>query len=377
MSNGHASAATFYGTFTAIVLIIVGFVFFDLMLVQVDRNEREQEAERYFNAGERAAEAGDYNAAVDSFRTAFSINREDTRAQLAFAQALYNAGRLSEAEATARDILQKDPTNADASLIMARILVKQPDSKEEGILFYHRAIYGRWAVDTSGAKATPEERQLQTRLELTDVLARNGNDEELLAELLPLRDEAGDDVPLLHRIAPLYIEAGAPARAAELYDEIITKDPKDGAALAGLGDAEFAQANYRQAERQFRNALKLEPKNESIQHRLDVTNQILELDPMGRELSSLQRYNRSVMLLQMAYDSLMACAGAEPSFATRTFMNQAEEALARKVAPNERNDAVDENLNLSEQIWDTRIQVCGEPPASEEPISLVLSRAAQ
>ena len=58
-------------------------------------------------------------------------------------------------------------------------------------------------------------------------------------------------------------------------------------------------------------------------------------------------------------------------------MNQAEEALARKVAPNERNDAVDENLNLSEQIWDTRIQVCGEPPASEEPISLVLSRAAQ
>ncbi len=377
MSDGHASAATFYGTFTAIILIIVGFVFFDLMLVQVDRNEREQEAERYFNTGKQEAAAGDYNDAVDNFRTAFSINRENVQAQLSFAQALYNAGRMAEAEATARDILQKDPTNADTSLIMARILVKQPENKEEGVLFYHRAIYGRWAEDESSENATPEERQLQTRLELTDVLARSGDDEELLAELLPLRDEAGDDIRLLHQIAPLYIEAGAPARAAELYNEITTKEPQDAEAWAGLGDAEFAQANYRLAERQFQKALKLEPDNASIQHRLDVTQQILALDPLGRELSSLERYNRSVMLLQMAYDSLMACAGAEPSFATRTFYGEGRGALARKVAANERNDAVDENLNLSEQIWDTRIQVCGQPPASEEPISLVLSRAAQ
>lgn len=377
--KGHSSAASFYGTFMAILMIIVALTFVDLMLVGVDRNEREQEAERYYEAGQEFVAAGNYDRAVDSFRSAFSIYREETRFQLAYANALYNAGRLNEAEATARDLLENSPTNADAALIMARILVGQPSqaSQDEGVSFYHRAIFGRWADEETDPEAAAE-RTLQTRLELADLLASNEADEELLAELLPLRDEATGKLDLSRRIAGLYIDAGAPERAGELYREILDQSPEDPGAYAGLGEAEFALSNYRTAAQNFETALRFAPDDAAIRRRLQVTNQVLDLDPLGRNLTSRQRYDRSLMLLEMTMDSLTACTGPEPDYLTLTLADKADELLNIPIREVEDfNDAVEENLNLAEQIWDLRVAACGEPNDDEEPIALVLTRAAQ
>lgn len=377
MSQPTSSAATFYGAFTAILVIIAALVFVDLTLARIDRNEREQEAERYYVSGQGFAAAGNYDRAIDSFRTSFSMNREDTRAQLAYADALYQAGRLAEAETTARDLLARDPTNADASLIMARILVNRAGSEEtgagsqeEGISFYHRAIFGRWSGNSAA-------QQLEARLELADTLAQGSANEELLAELLPLRDVATGDMDLTRRIAGLYIQAGAPERAAELYQVVLEENPQDAEAFAGLGEAEFAQANFRTAARTFQTALRFAPGDAAIERRLAVTNQVLALDPMGRSLSSLERYRRSLMLLELTADSLTACTGPNRDALTSSFLEKADENLSRTVRVNERNDAVDENLNLAEQIWALRRASCGETRPEEEPIALVLTRVTQ
>ena len=117
------------------------------------------------------------------------------------------AGQTAGAETTLGAILEKDSTDGPANLAMARVQAREGRA-EDAISYYHRAIYGHW----SGAA---EASRLQVRFELIDLLAKRGAKEELLAELLPVQEEAPEDVATRLRLGQLYLTAGSPARAAE------------------------------------------------------------------------------------------------------------------------------------------------------------------
>jgi tetratricopeptide (TPR) repeat protein len=358
-----------FGTFAIIFAAIAGLWVFDSFLERVDRRETMAEAQRSFVEGQALAAAGRNAEAVEQFRSALTNARNNRDYQLALANALLAVGKMAEAASTANEVLERDSTDGAANLTMARI-----DFLEGGIenaeSYYHRAIYGRWPSDAA-------RHRTEARLELIDRLSRQDLTrpdarQELLAELLAVEGDV-TDVATRKRLAHLYLAAGSPSHSAQLFQTIVHERHDDGDAYAGLGEADLAQRNYRQARADFETALHYERGNVDIRKRLDLTDEVLGLDPMTRGLSAAERYGRSALLLKLTNDALNGCAGQNPSPDIADLLNKSARALESRVGHAQESDAVDSNMDLALELWKARGKVCGPLADQEQPLAMVLA----
>ena len=147
--------------------------------------------------------------AIEHLNDAVSIERDNREYRLALADALLAAGRFGDAESTLDDLLQQDSTDGATNLMMARVMVRE-GKVTQGISYYHRAIYGRWT-------SKPAENRVAARFELVDLLVQQNDKEDLLAELLPLQEEAPRDLATREKIGHLFIVAGALLRMRPMY----------------------------------------------------------------------------------------------------------------------------------------------------------------
>src|SRR5208337_2997253 len=175
----------------------------------------------------------------ERIKDAIAIERGNRDYPRTLAQAQFAAGKTADAETTLTNLLQSDATDGLASLIMGRVLVKE-GRFAEAVSYFHRAIYGHWNEDEA-------QNRLRVRFELIDLLAQRNSKEELLAELLPVQDDAPRDLKTQTRMGRLFLLAGSPARAAGVFRGILLDAPANADAYAGLGEAEFARGNYRAA----------------------------------------------------------------------------------------------------------------------------------
>jgi tetratricopeptide (TPR) repeat protein len=357
-------------TFSLVFFAMAALFATDTFLAKLEESESRTEGSRLFKEGQSLAQEGRYLQAIDRFRGAVSITRDQRDYQLALAQVLLAAGKLPDAEAVSNQLLQRDSTDGAANLTMAHVLVKQ-GKIEDATSYYHRAIYGRWKEDGT-------EQRVKVRLELVDLLASHDAKQELLAELLPLQDASGIETAVRMRIARLYLAAGSPSRASEMFQAILREQPQDPDAYAGLGDAEFAKGNYRAARSDFQTALKSNPENPEIRQRLELANQVLLLDPAQRGLSSSERHRRSVRLVELAMDSLKQCVGLPAPQSVQNAIDDAQNALKRRVRAQQESDAAEANLDLAEELWKIRRNACKQPETTaEKPLTLVLAKLAQ
>lgn len=252
---------------------------------------------------------------------------------------------------------------------MARVLVKE-DKRDDAAFYYHRAIYGQWKEDAHA-------NQLKVRFELTDLLSREKSKEALLAELLPLQIDAPGDLATRKRLGHLFITAGSPARAADIFRDILRTLPRDPEAHAGLGDAEFARGNYRTAQTEFLAALQLRPADRDVQNRLDLCDQVLDLDPARRGLSPEEQYQRSRTLVERVLDDVNQCLGTG-SGPTQELIKTVQDGLKKSVTPARQSTAFEDNLDWAERLWQVRRTDCKQAlGASEEPLALVLAKQAR
>jgi tetratricopeptide (TPR) repeat protein len=319
--------------------------------------------------GHQLMQGGRYAEAAERFKDAVSIERSNRDYLLALAGALQAAKNFPDAEDILNGLLQKDSTDGDANLAMARVQVGEMHIPE-GISFYHRAIYGHWKTDTA-------QNRLKVRFELVSLLARQNDKQELLAELLPLQDEAPDDLETRKRIGQLFLSAGSPARAADVFQEVLSRDSRDAEVYAGLGEAEFARGNYQTAQTDFLQASRLKPDDKEVAKRLDLSEQILSLDPTRRGLSSKDRYQRSLKLVALALDRTKQCPVSSSPPALQDLMDTAGKALNARLAESRQNAATESNLDLTEQLWQLGKACASSTPASEDPLALVLAKIAQ
>jgi len=215
------------------------------------------------------------------------------------------------------------------------------------------------------------------RFELVDLLAQRNSKEELLAELLPVQDQAPRDLPTRTRLGRLFLLAGSPARAAEVFSGILHDVPANADAYAGLGEAEFVRGDYRAAQGDFQTAVQLAPDNQSARQRLDVCNELLTLDPTVRGLGPLERFQRSLALLDLTLDQTKQCIGQNPSPQLQQLLDQAGKTLEAHVSAAYQSEESEANLDLAEQLWQARRQECTPPPRADSPLALVLARLAQ
>lgn len=364
-----SSGPSYLGTFLLIFAAMGGLFAVDMVLAGMERREGRAEAIQLYLEGERLAAEGRTAEAIDRLRTAVSLARGNRRYQTALARVLLAAGKPKEAESILSELLQKDATDGAASLVMARAMLAQKRVRE-AISYYHRATYGQWGNDAEG-------NPVSARFELTDLLARRGAQRELLAELLPLQDEAPNDLATRKRLAHLFIAAGSPSRAEDIFRDILRHNPGDPEAYAGIGEAEFARGNYRTARANFVAAARLAPKDSSIAAGLATADTVLALDPTQRGLATAEQYQRSRRVLELTLAAADSCAGATLPASEREVLDSARGVLNRKAPHARRRDALEANLDLAERVWQVRRRECAAPPAAGDPLALVLARIAQ
>jgi Flp pilus assembly protein TadD len=361
------SKPSFARTFGLTLAVIAAVASGDVLLAKAERAANQQEAARFFANGQKLLRQGENAQAVEQFRSALSLDRDNPDDQLALGQALFAAGRLDDARGALEALLEKNSFSGPGNLAMARVLVRQGDVNQ-AIFYYHRAIYGEW-------KENAASDHVAVRLELAGLLSRQSNKEGLLAELLPLEDEAPNDPATRKQLGWWFLAAGSPNRAANVFRMVLHEQPADAEAYAGMGQAEFAQGNYGVARADFQMAVRLRPGDRDSENRFKECERLLELNPRQVGLSAQQETARSRKLLEAVLDDVRQCLGPSPAapaqdLTAQDLIETAERALKRPAASVA-------NIELAEQLWQMRKASCGAVTPAEEPLELVLAKLAQ
>jgi tetratricopeptide (TPR) repeat protein len=363
-----ASAGAFVGTFALIFAGIAGLFAVDTFLADQDRAASRAEARRLFQEGQRLEVKGDSRDAVERLRGAVAAERQNPMYQRGLAAALIAAGRTADAQSLLADRLQHDPADAESSLMMARTLERQGETRQ-AIAFYHRAIFGEWGE-------AERSRRVEARFELVNLLAAEHAQQDLLAELLPLETEAPSDPATRKRIARLFLAAGSPVRAIAIFRELVRADRHDADAYAGLGEALLQQGNYRLARPAFAAALNLRPGDREIAGRLDLCARALALDPTQRGLGASERYRRATAMLKLTVAAVDSCAGPSVAPPAAALLDTARTALAQPTpdAPSQ-DQAAEAQVNLAQRVWAIRSASCPVQPWAR-PAELVMDKLA-
>lgn len=360
------SAGSLLSTFVIVLVAIAALFAIDFVLARMQNSEERSEAARQFAEGRRLMASGDPAAALERFRDAVSTDRNNRDYRLGLAEALLAAGKTADAQTALADLLETDSTDGSVNIEMARALVKE-GKINDAISFYHRAIYGHWPDRL-------KENQAKARFELIELLTKQQAKQELLAELLPLQDEAPEDLEVRERLGRLFLAAGSPSHAADIFRDLIHRNPHNAAAYSGMGEAEFARGNYSAAQADFAAASRVAPDDQGIRQRFEETNLIMTLDPMRRGLEEAERYRRSLKLLHMVVDRAGSCLDSNPEAQPR--LDDARKALKSSVTPMKRGEAYDSNLDLAAELWQLEKKSCNLVGAGSA-LDLVIAKIAQ
>jgi tetratricopeptide (TPR) repeat protein len=349
-----------------LVIVIGGLWSLDLFLARTDREAVQNQANNLYAQGVQLLKQGHAREAVELLRRANSMVRDNRTYQLDYVAALAAARKFDEADANLKTLLDSDPNDGPANLLAARLMV-QEGRLSEAESYYHRAIYGIWPENAATHRG-------EVRLELSKLLASRGEKEELLAELLALESEAQGNPAILRQIAGLYQVAGSTARAANVYRELIEKNPDDVAAYEGLGGDDLALGDYRAALAAFLNANRRSPGNRTIQGDIGLLNAMATIDPTPRRLSSAEKFARSTEILKLTRDALNNCAKTD---AARRLLDECDNVLAKRTPPHVTNELAEARLALAEQLWQARIKICGPSTSEQEhALRLIMTKLA-
>jgi tetratricopeptide (TPR) repeat protein len=335
-----AVISVFVGAIVAMILIGAA----DVFLVRVAHERKIAQSRWLFARAEQFGKEGRHPDALELFRAAYNQQPGNPEYHLAFIRALKDTGRLRQAQASLEALLHREPANGPANVEMARILV-QNGRWEEAAWYYHRGLYGQWPPSSN-----PDLTEI--RLELANLLAQQGARQELLAELVLLNVDLERRPELASRYGELLLAAQNWSEARKTYLALIQSNPKNPEFWVGLARAQFGINDYAGSRRSLSRAAALAPDNSQIQHELETVTRILTLDPGQRRLGPAERHRRSHELVSALLAALEACT--PDSAELMTARQQVEKHQQLRNA----RDAANEDLDLVEQFWNSRDQIC-------------------
>jgi tetratricopeptide (TPR) repeat protein len=348
-----------------VLAVLIGLGAVGGLLSYYYRTERAGRAQHFYELGNQFLQKDLYDNAIEQYRDALSISHSSQN-RLALALALVKAGHPDEATIYLKDLLRNDPTNGEANLGMARV-AKQAGGIDEAVGYYRHAIYGAWPANAAG-------RRIQARLELIRTLGKAGRRQQAQAELLSMLTVMPADFAVKRQAALLAVEYALPKEAASLFRDLTQHDAQDQQAWAGLGEAEYALADYAAARDALAEARQLNPNDTEVAKRLDAATQILTLDPMGRGLGASQRFERSQAVLAGVLDVLDQCSPAALPAGLRQKMEAARRLLVKGRRPPSYSDATENNMSLAELLWTAGAKACGSMPPADAPLSRIMAR---
>ena len=348
-----------------VLAVLMGLAVVGGLLSYYYRSERAGRAQHFYELGNQFLQKDLYDEAIEQYRDALSISHSSQN-RLALALALVKAGHPDEAAIYLKDLLRSDPTNAAGNLGMARVAA-QEGRIDEAVGYYHHAIDGAWPANAA-------ERRIQARLELIQALGKAGRRQEAQAELLSMPTVMPGDLSVKRQVAELSQEYGLAQGAANLFRDLTEHDAQDEKAWAGLGEAEYALADYAAARDALAAALRLNPNDTAVEKRLDAATQILALDPARRGLRAADRFQRSQAVLAGVLDVLDHCSPAALPATLKDQMEAARRLLVKGRRPPSYSDAIENNTSVAEQFWTAGAKACGSMPPADAPLSRIMAR---
>lgn len=342
--------------FGVLLLVIAGLASVNAYLEHVAREHRFQTGRERFLRAQALQSAGKNGEALEAFRSAYNRDPQNVEYQLGFVRALHRTGRVREARNSLEELLRRKPADGGANTEMARLLAAE-GAWREAAWYYHRALYGQW-------NSTTDLRPL--RFELADLLARHGQKQELLAELLLLGEPATSGAEAKH-VGLLLLAAGDWPRAEELYRKQLEQNDSDPEVWAGLGRAQMGAGKYLAAERSLRRA----GDSQEIRRDLELVSRVNALDPTLRRLGAVEKHRRAHELVSELAAALHACA---PTNAEAAAVSQslAEHANSRRAA-----EFTEADLDAADQLWTARNSICPGGAAIPREVAIVAGQLSK
>ena len=303
---------------------------------------------------------------------AHALDRQNPEYELQLIAALTADGKTTAAEPLLTDILQREPNDGTANLIAAR-LMKRKGNTVEAEAYYHRAIYGEWSGNPDAPRGGPHGTDRSAGRKESKTGTPRGAD--------LVRSGVPGDREIQKRLAELFVLADSPARAANVYETLVEKDPKDVEAYEGLGDAELDQGQYRAAHDVFLRAFMREPGNASIRAHLLTLNTVTGLDPTLRQLTSAEKYRRSVHVLDMTSEVLNQCVAKSTSTGStassdenRELLKTADAMIVGKTPAHVTNEVAEGVLSLAEKLWHAETTACERGSSDQNALDLIMKK---
>jgi tetratricopeptide (TPR) repeat protein len=221
--------------------------------------------------GRQAWGNGNVREAIDRFELALARDPDNLVALLGAADSHIRLGEANEALALLERAATSHPDSADALYNLGRLYVDL-NRTDEGLEQYRRALpvqpdnarihfgiaeaHFRRAVGLRDEGRTPHE-------ELR--LAREAGDRSLVLERDPIS---------LCLVGQIELVSGNFAAAEKTLRESVELAPDNFESRAALGESFFAQHEYEAARRQFQEAARIRPADETVHHRLEQLDRI-------------------------------------------------------------------------------------------------------
>lgn len=362
-----SGAAGFVATIAGLLLLIVALLLLDTMLAAIDARESRVHAHNLYEEGRALLASHQAHEASDRFASAVAMERTNTSYSLGLAESMLADHRPDEAERTLDALLDRAENDGSVNLVKARMLAAQ-NRGSDAIVYYHRAIYGRWGADSA-------RRRTAARFELVELLANRRDESAMLSELLPLEAKYPDSVEIRRRLAHLFVRAGAPSRGADIFREFLHANPRDADAYAGMGEAALALGNFSTARADLSQAARLRPTDNALAAQLALADSVVALNPILRGLSAEDRFTRARSLLARAVLEVSRCAG--PAGAPIALADSAQVALTATVRPRAQRDAAERLTELAGDVWSQRPAQCVAGVVPDQPLAMLLGALEQ
>jgi tetratricopeptide (TPR) repeat protein len=224
-------------------------------------------------------ERGDINATMQLLEREIEVTEGDrAKAKLAGEMATLAVTRLRDeqrAVQAARRAIAFDPTNLAGHTVLGDVAFKAKRYLEAS---------AHYEVLADRAEALPRTEAVRILVSFVDALSQSGSTEKALVPMDTLLRLAPDDSAALERVAAVTFQHGAPARAAELYQDYLAKFPGE------LTETERALALYRLGE-SLRRGDKLEQAVAPLEEAADlVPNDPEPLVALARIFQALERW---------------------------------------------------------------------------------------
>jgi tetratricopeptide (TPR) repeat protein len=357
-----------------VVLVVLSALALVLFLVtrRVANSNRQMsrtDAAAWYLIGTQQLAAGVPGLAVGALQKASNAARDNPQYRIALAQALSANQQDDAARQVLLGLREVTPEDPSVNAQLARLEVRRSASAA-ATAYYQSALYGKWNTERLAARRA-------LRIEFVQFLLSQKQNARALSELLVLSEDLPADTALQLETGRLYLRAGNPRRALEQFAAVLQKLHGHREALAGAGAAAFQLGDYRAARSYL--ARITEP-DDSVRGQLELSEQVLLLDPTQARLPLQEKRRRMVSGLQWALARADSCALrstrsegdslAVSALAGRTLLRTLERASIASVP-----ELVEVALDLVGQLESRVPAECAEPTVADRALLLVARRA--